>query len=296
MTRETIGCSELGALFNSDPRCTRRHLYLRLIGEAPERTTKMYMLAGQMVEGAVAAWYVERHPGYRWDAKYARREDPAMVRGRLHGHPDGLITLAGEDRPSINGEIKLAQFDRYPWRNGVPLWYGWQAQGQMLLSGFKACVVVECIDLELRKDEIVHIHCREHLVERDESVHAAILEECERFFVDHVIPRVPPPAVTEDLDDLKAQPPQEGEEAVICDARDIDQWRVEVATLKQIAATAKPHEEEKRRLEARILESMGPAAIGRLSNGAVIERKARHRREFVMPASTSYQLIYKEPK
>jgi hypothetical protein len=298
MTRETIGCSELGALFGVDPRCTRRHLYLRLIGAAPERTTKMYMLAGQMVEGAIASWYVERHPGYQWSAKYARLEDPPMVNGRLHGHPDGLITIAGDATPSVNGEIKLAQFDRYPWRFGVPLWYGWQAQGQMALAGFRACVVVECTDLELRGDEIVHIHCREHLVERDESVHAAILEECERFFTEHVIPRVPPPAVAEDFYDLKAQPPRDGTEVPFpaTASADLEQWLIAKQRIKEASAAMRSDERDLKHHEARLLDALGDAAAARMPSGAVLERKARHRREFVVPASTTYQLSYKEPK
>lgn len=296
--RDTIGCSELGALFGVDPRCTRRHLYLRLIGESPERTTTAPMLVGQVFEPAIAAWYVERHPGYRWDSKYARVESPPLVLGRLHGHPDGLITVTGDSSPSVNGEIKIPLHSRYAWVHGVPVNHQWQAQGQMALAGFKACVVVECVDLELRGDEVVHIHCREHLVERDESVHAAILEECERFFVDHVIPRVPPPAVAEDFDDLKAQPPQEG---VTIDLSGellevATQWRYDIRDRKKAERDAREIEAQQRARETRILEAMGSASIARLPNGAVIERKARHRREFVMPASTSYHLVYKEPK
>jgi hypothetical protein len=298
VTRETIGCSELGALFGVDPRCTRRHLYLRLIGAVPDRVTTAPMLVGQTFEPAIAAWYVERHPGYQWSAKYARREDPPMVRGRLHGHPDGLITVAGDSEPSINGEIKIPMHSRHEWRNGPPLHYQWQAQGQMALSGFSACVVVECTDIELRGDEVVHIHCREHLVERDESVHAAILEECERFFVDHVIPRVPPPATGDDLDDLQAQPPQPGAELALgaADAPDVVAWLglcEQRKALERQAAEVKRAEKEH---EARLLERIGAASVARLPGGAVIERKARHRREFTVPASTSYTLSYKEPK
>jgi hypothetical protein len=297
MTRETIGCSELGALFGVDPRCTRRHLYLRLIGAVQDRVTTAPMLVGQTFEPAIAAWYVERHPGYQWSAKYARREDPPMINGRLHGHPDGLITVAGDSAPSINGEIKIPTHDRYSWRHGVPLHYQWQAQGQMALSGFAACVVVECIDLDLRGDEIVHIHCREHLVERDESVHAAIFEECERFFAEHVIPRVPPLAVAADLDDLKEQPPQEGA-SVSLDREDallVDEWRWLSENKREAAKRAAEIEKQMRAREALILESMGTAQAAVLPSGAIIERKARHRREFTVAASTSYTLSYKEP-
>lgn len=297
MTRETIGCSELGALFGVDPRCTRRHLYLRLIGEAPDQPTTAPMLVGQTFEPAIAAWYVERHPGYQWSAKYARREDPPMVMGRLHGHPDGLITVAGESAPSINGEIKIPLHDRYSWRYGVPLWYGWQAQGQMALSGFSACVVVECTDLEVRGNEVLHMHCREHLVERDASVHAAIFEECDRFFVNHVIPRVPPPVVAEDYDDLKAQVPQAGVAAALSDdfAPLVVEWLQAKADKRHLDASAREDEAKAKRAEALLLEAMGDASVARLPNGAIIERKARHRREFVMPASTTYHLTYKEP-
>lgn len=298
MTRETIGCSELGALFDSDPRCTRRHLYLRLIGEAPERVTTAPMLVGQVFESVIAAWYVERHPGYRWDAKYARHTNAPMVRGRLHGHPDGLITIAGDGEPTVNGEIKIPLHSRYAWVHGPPLHYQWQAQGQMALAGFQACVVVECVDLELRGDEVVHIHCREHLVERDESVHATILEECERFFTDHVIPRVPPPAVAEDYDDLKAQPPK-GEVSMALDREDallVDEWRLLSADKREAAKRVAELEKQMRAREALILEAMGDASTAVLPSGNVVERKARHRREFVMPASTSYHLVYKEQK
>lgn len=297
MIRETIGCSELGALFGVDPRCTRRHLYLRLLGEAPERVTTAPMLVGQVFESAIAAWYVERHPGYRWDAAYARHTDEPMVHGRLHGHPDGLITVAGEAAPSINGEIKIPY--RHAWRE-VPLHYQWQAQGQMALTGFRACVVVECLDMDVRSSgrEIVHLHCREWLVERDESVHEAILEECERFFVEHVIPRVPPPAVAEDYDDLKALPPQAGVAMDLPDtmSEHLAEWLTAKGAASAMAQAVRHEEKAAKAAEAKLLEAMGDASIARLPNGAVIERKARNRREFVLPASTSYQLVYKEPK
>lgn len=298
MSRDTIGCSELGALFGVDPRCTRRHLYLRIIGEAPERTTTAPMLVGQVFEPAIAAWYCERHPAYRWDAKYARIESPPMVSGRLHGHPDGLITVAGDSEPSINGEIKIPLHDRYSWRHGVPLWYQWQAQGQMLLSGFRACVVVECVDIEMRGDEVAHIHCREHLVERDESVHAAILEECERFFVEHVIPRIPPLAVAGDTDDLKANPPQLGAETTLGTeaVADVIGWHGLDEARRAHEREANALKKRAQEYEARLLERIGAASVARLPNGAVIERKARHRREFTVPASTTYHLSYKEPK
>lgn len=298
MTRETIGCSEIGALFGADPRCTRRHLYLRMIGAVPDRVTTAPMLVGQTFEPAIAAWYVERHPGYQWSAKYTRREDPPMVSGRLHGHPDGLITVAGASSPSINGEIKIPLHSRHEWRHGVPLHYQWQAQGQMALSGFSACVVVECLDLELRGPEIVHIHCREHLVERDERVHAAILEECERFFAVHVIPRVAPPAMGEDLDDLKTQPPQEGAETTLAksDVADVIAWCGLDAARRAHEREAAALKKQAQEYEARLLERIGSASIARLPNGDVIERKARHRREFTVAASTSYTLSYKESK
>jgi hypothetical protein len=298
MSRETAGCSELGALFGVDPRCTRRHLYLRLIGAVPDRVTTAPMLVGQTFEPAIASWYVERHPGYQWSAKYARREDPPMVRGRLHGHPDGLITVAGDEQPSINGEIKIPMHSRHEWRNGPPLHYQWQAQGQMALSGFAACIVVECMDIVLRGDEIVHIHCREHLVERDERVHAAIFEECERFFAEHVIPRVPPPATAEDLDDLRAQPPQAGEELALgaADAPDVVAWLGLCEQRKALERQAAEIKRAEKEHEARLLERIGAASVARLPGGASLERKARRRREFTVPASTSYTLSYKEPK
>lgn len=298
MTRETIGCSELGALFGVDPRCTPRHLYLRLIGAVDDRPTTAPMLVGQTFEPAIAAWYLARHPGYQWSAKYARREDPPMVRGRLHGHPDGLITVAGDSEPSGNGEIKIPLHTRYAWVNGVPLYYQWQVQGQMCLFGFRWGVVVECTDLELRGDEVVHIHCREHLVERDESVHAAILDGCERFFVDHVLPRVPPPATAADYDDLKAQPAQPGLETVLDDNIEshVSVWQTIRAEIAEAEARTRKLTKEAQAHQAIVLEAMGAASRARLPRGGVLERKATHRRSFTVAASTSYRLTYKEQK
>jgi hypothetical protein len=297
MTRETIGCSELGALFGVDPRCTPRHLYLRLIGAVPDRPTTAPMLVGQTFEPAIAAWYLARHPGYQWSAKYARREDSPMVRGRLHGHPDGLITAAGDSAPSINGEIKIPLHDRYSWRHGVPLWYQWQAQGQMALAGFAACVVVECTDIELRGDEVVHIHCREHLVERDESVHEAILDRCEAFFADHVLLRIPPPATADDYVDLKAPPAQPGLETSLDDNIEshVSVWQTIRAEIAEADARTRNLTKEAQAHQAIVLEAMGAASRARLPNGSVVERKARHVREHVRAASISYYLTYKEP-
>lgn len=298
MTRETIGCSELGALFGVDPRCTPRHLYLRLIGAVHDRPTTAPMLVGQTFEPAIAAWYVARHPGYAWDTKYARREDPPMVRGRLHGHPDGLITVAGDAAPSINGEIKIPLHDRYSWRHGVPLWYQWQAQGQMALAGFAACVVVECTDIELRGEAVVHIHCREHLVERDEGVHTAILDRCEAFFADHVLPRVPPPATASDYDDMRREAPQQGAEITLDDNIEshASVWRAIRAEVSECESRARRLTKEAHGHAALVLSAMGDAERARLSDGTVLLRKRQERRGHVVQPSVTYQLKIEREK
>jgi len=294
MMRETIGCSELGALFGADPRCTPRHLYLRLTGQVDDRPTTAPMLVGQTFEPAIAGWYLERHPGYQWDFAFARREDPPMVRGRLHGHPDGLITVAGASSPTVNGEIKIPLHDRYSWASGVPLWYQWQAQGQMALSGFDACVAVECVDLELRGDEVVRIHCREHLVERDERVHRAIDERTEAFFRDHVIPGVPPPATGGDYEELcRVEPRPYSDEPIALDdnlTSHASVWRTIRGEMRELEARARKLDKEAREHAAIVIDAMGTAERARMEDGTVLLRKRQERRGHVVQPSVTYSL------
>jgi hypothetical protein len=104
--------------------------------------------------------------------------------------------------------------------------------------------------------------------------------------------------VAEDLDDLKAQPPQPGAEIALPEQwmHNVGNWQQLRAEKARLDGDARKIDKACREWEAHLLEAIGDASIARLPNGAVIERKARHRREFTVAAATTYQLSYRDPK
>lgn len=274
---------------------TIRQLFLETTGQAHKRTTTTPMLMGQVFEAPVVEWYLARHPGYTWDASKAHHRTAPLVRGRLHCHPDGLITLPRRDKPSVNGEVKVP---RMPWFDGVPLHAQWQAQGQMAVTGFEACVIVECVDLEVRGDEIVHIHCREHLIERDETVHEAIMEACDRFFTDHVLPRRPPPAEARDVHDMRREAPDESAVELP------EHWVADLAHYETLTAERKRLNGDASKItklleawEAQAIDAMGSAETAHLPDGTILRRKKTERRGHVVAPSTTWHLkIERKPR
>lgn len=286
---EHVSCSELGALFECDPRLTLRGLYLRKTREQPERVAPGYVLAGRWYEPAIRQWYLDRHPEYAWDAQHADYTTEPLRKGNLTGHPDGIITTA--HGAQWIAEAKLALMPGQRWHE-VPLWYQWQVQGYMALTGLPAAVVVQCVELEERNGVVVAIDCREWLIEGDRRVQAAILWEARRFIREHVRTGQPPSAVPRDLDDMKREEP-----TVYSVALD-ENIASHASVLSTIRAEIAEHESRARKLQKEadahqtvVLDAMGEAETAFLPDGTVLRRKRQDRKGFTVAPSTTYKLV-----
>ncbi len=289
-----VSCSELGALFECDPRLTQRGLWLRKTRKQPERVAPGYVLAGRWYEPAIRQWYLDRHPGYAWDAQHADHTTEPLRKGNLSGHPDGIVTTA--QGAKWIAEAKLAIMPGQRWRD-VPLWYQWQVQGYMALTGLPAAVVVQCWNIEERNGVVVAIDCHPWLIEADRKVQAAILWEARRFIREHVRTGKPPSAVPRDLDDMKRETPTLRhaalDENIASHASVWSTIRVEIAE----------HETQTRKLQkeadahqAILLDAMGEAEAALLPDGTVLRRKRQDRKGFTVAPSTTYKLVIERTK
>lgn len=289
-TAESVSCSELGALFECDPRLTLRGLWLRKTRKQPERIAPGYVLAGRWYEPAIRQWYLDRHPGYAWDEQHADYTTEPLRKGNLSGHPDGIVTTAQGAR--WIAEAKLALMPGQRWYD-VPLWYQWQVQGYLALTGLPAAVVVQCVELEERNGVVVAIDCREWLIEADRRVQAAILWEARRFIREHVRTGKPPAAVPRDLDAMKREEPRSGvvAELPIDIANLVSQWRALKEQQSGYEAQARNTAKAVARDEAAILEAMGAAETACLPDGTVLRRKRQDRKGHTVAPSTTYRLV-----
>lgn len=288
MVIDHVSCSELGALFECDPRLTLRGLWLRKTREQAERVAPGYVLAGRWYEPAIRQWYLDRHPGYAWDAQHADYNMEPLRKGNLSGHPDGIITTA--QGAQWIAEAKLALMPGQRWHD-VPLWYQWQVQGYMALTGLPAAVVVQCWNIEERNGVVVAIDCREWLIEADRRVQAAILWEARRFIREHVRTGKPPSAVPRDIEDLRReQPTKSGVMLGQVWADGAAEWTIAQerrrALLRQAAAT----EKLEREWETGVVAAMGDAEVAYLPDGTVLRRKRQDRKGFTVEPSTTWKL------
>lgn len=290
----SVSCSELGALFECDPRLTKRGLWLRKTRPQPERVAPGYILAGHRYEPAVRQWYIDRHPGYTWDFSNASRDVPGRRKGNLSGHEDGVITTSAGAQ--WIGEIKLNLVPGQRWFD-VPLWNQWQVQGYMALTGLPAAVVVQCVELEERNGVVVAIDCREWLIEADRKVQAAILWEARRFIRDHVRTGRPPQAVPRDIDDLKREAPTtpavELPETLVETVDLLGATREAISGYERLARTATKQREA---IETDILAAMGNAETALLPDGTRLTRKRQDRKGHTVAPSTTYRLVIERNK
>lgn len=284
-----VSCSELGALFECDPRLTLRGLYLRKTSEQPERVAPGYMLAGRWYEPAIRQWYLDRHPGYAWDAQHADYTTAPLRKGNLSGHPDGIVTTPNGAR--WIAEAKLALMPGQRWY-GVPLWYQWQVQGYMALTGLQAAVVVQCVELEERNGVVVAIDCREWLIEADRRVQAAILWEARRFIREHVRTGRPPAAVPRDLDDLKREEPATPAAKQMTKTAEVTAllWQKKRAEQAAHEAKARALAKEAALDEAWLVQEMDGCEAGVLPDGTLLRRKRQDRKGFTVAPSTTWKL------
>jgi len=202
--RHGVGASEVAALFGLHPYLTPLGLYTRILGIGTGHET-IAQRRGTRIEGYLAGEYAEREGLFPTASPHAARDGgPWLLDGETQRHPEHRLLIASPDRVVVRDgqpvrlvEIKTAR-SRAGWADpdetpdGVPDHYALQVQHQLLVG----------VDVGGRHFWPQEAHLvasvghlddfRVYTIQASPAVHRAILERVERFWAEHVEPRVPP--------------------------------------------------------------------------------------------------------
>lgn len=248
MRRTGIGGSEIGAVGGLSKWCSPLEVWRRKVhGEVLEETKAMKR--GRLLEPAVADWYAE--------------ETGATLRkvGRTLRHPERSMVIATPDRiATLNGaprvlEIKTTNHAKPDeWGESgtdeVPEAYLTQVAWTMAVTDMPSADLAVLI----AGDDFRLYH-----FERDLELEGNLFELGEKFWVDHVLARVPPPVMGLDNEWLKHRFPRDNGESIPFanlteDAQAL--VRAYVAQWQESKATEKHLED----LEAQVRALMGGAS------------------------------------
>lgn len=210
----SLGCSQLAAVFGAHPFLTPYSLWARLTGRIPE-DRGIYTAAGHLYEQAIRGAYLAGHPGYRWDGSRADYDaEPLLHRDvPLHGHPDGIITTAGEARWAADAKCYLAR--GLSGSRQVPAYVEYQLRGYMALLDVEYAQCVACWSLTEFGGRVAEMEITEHLYERDREIEEWLLSSLRQWWAEHVEADRPPVAGKRDLPALKSQRVESGIEVVL---------------------------------------------------------------------------------
>lgn len=190
-----LGGSDISAIFGANKLKTNLDLFYAKTGKQPiipeEETSqsRLNKLWGHIAEEYVAAWLSERYPynDIITDTNiYSMPGKPYITANidRMMRKPDGSYCLV---------EIKTtSSFNKAEWENGnIPIPYIYQVRTYMAILGVWECVVVCMFD----RDTLIA-----NTIKRDLDEEMRIIQGCDDFWQNHVVPRIPP----EPLGDTKA--------------------------------------------------------------------------------------------
>jgi putative phage-type endonuclease len=176
-----VGASEVAALMPwGHPYHTRSDVYARIV-HGVTRPANAAMEMGSLMEDAVFAWGKAKA-----DVPRARRNARTYVHPTLPlaATPDGIVLgrSAIVETKSVSGYAD-------DWTDGPPRHFVTQCQAQMLVTGRQWCHLWAFVGGS---------RIETYLLEEDPLETAAIAIMVERFFHEHVYPRVPPEEALED--------------------------------------------------------------------------------------------------
>lgn len=172
-----IGSSDIAAVADLDPFRGPTDVWLDKLGLSKPRDT-IATWSGHKLEPVIAEMYAERTGAVLLDG------------GGTARHPDLSWAVATVDRRAQVGPAPVVEIKNVGawalkhWHAGAPVEKVLQAQWQMLVCGVERVHIAALIG---------GTDFRVYSVERDDELIASLVEIAERFWVDHVIPRVPPP-------------------------------------------------------------------------------------------------------
>ena len=178
-----IGASEIGAVCGLNPWSSPHDVWMRKTGRAESFEGNDLTDWGHYMEPAIVALWKKR-TGHK--VRYANRHQRTVV------HPQYSIVVATPDGivdPDATLEIKtygfrVAHHWGEPGTDQIPDYYAAQVTWAMAAAGRKQCYVVASHEREID----------EYVVPYDPELFGALLEVGQRFWKDHVLADVPPPA------------------------------------------------------------------------------------------------------
>jgi putative phage-type endonuclease len=253
-----LGASEAAAALGLSPYESPRGIYLRKLGEAPEKEETEAMRWGLLLEPVILAEY-EARTGNRVVSRQVFLGEEGV-----DGQPDLFATLDGLTETQIPVEVKTIS----AWaardigdeaEDDLPDHWLLQAQQQMWLADAPSvdfAILIGGQRLEIRP------------VARNDELIATMRQGLFQFW-EYVVRREPPPEIH--VADRKLMhliyPGCEGEiDLSAADAAIVDRYQ-------ELGPVIKDSEELRNRYKASLLERLGSNAIGHLPDGRVLTRK-----------------------
>jgi putative phage-type endonuclease len=190
--RKMVGGSDLAALVGDSPWGTPLSVYARIVGDAPDEDAASKR-RGRHLEAGVRALYCEEM-GARM-LEHAKAEHPRLKYTRAS--VDGIAQRAG--RRVL--EVKTAGLSEMRhWgeagTDNVPRAYLYQTTWYAGVAGLCGLVDTQEVDVAA----LIAGDLRVYHVPYDAEMFGLLEEAVERFWVDHVVPRRPPPITSPTVD------------------------------------------------------------------------------------------------
>lgn len=248
-----IGGSDVAAVLGISPWRTQLDVYLSKVeppsADAGETNEPMYW--GTVLEDVVAREYATRtgakvqrvnallrHPRHEW---LIANLDRAVVTPGSRARLDAAGVLVGADgalEAKTSNAYSASDWGRDGDDDAIPVHYAAQGMSYLAVTG------LPWIDFAVLIGGQRFLTKRLH---RDEETIAAIIERCEAFWFDHVVPRRPPPAVNA-ADVLKLFPSDNGE-TVEADESLLIAFNEAAALREQLAAVERDLEDREQRIK-----------------------------------------------
>ena len=273
-----IGGSDIGAIAGVNPWDTPLSVYLRKVGELPEKEETEAMYWGTVLEEVVAQEYARRHPEVRVRRINAVLQHPEVP--YFLGNIDREIRRKG-DPPAILECKTTSAWQGGRWRDDVPDHVMCQVQWYLGITGYPTAVVAVLIGGN---------EYREFEIGRDDEIIGYLHEIGRRFWEEHVIPRVPPAPEATDLDTVEAMHPISNGQTIDLppDALTI---LAEYDAAKEAEAAARQRREE---AEARLKAMLGDYESGYAGDRLVIWKTVTQRRLDTKALRAEYPDIYEQ--
>lgn len=275
-----VTASDLGALFNLNPKKSRFRLWQEKTGRIAEPLETPVMRRGRWLEPAVLTALADEMPTTRFTPLRLYLTAPEH---RLGGTPDAV---ADDDRTVELKVVSRPIFEA--WGDQPPMSYQLQCLANCMLMNAPAGIIA-CLVLDTYSAEIAVFD-----VERTPEAEAKIIDGVSAFWQSVADNNPPPPDYGGD-DDLIARlfrPKAEAEPIDLSADNRLPELLDERQGLKDAVTTA---EERLDAINAEIVHKLGGAPIG-LCGDWRITNKVQHRQERIQPATSFPVLLVKRKR